>query len=439
MTRALAIAAVACALVVACTLGACSREPAVESTSSVAPASATTTSTNDASASKSSVVHAPDAGVAPVPDTIAEARIELDRRAARIVELEGRVRALQDERLAREREWLEYTQGIAKLSSLAGLSRVAFQPAPDAAATPGDAKDASATPIAKPDAKPVEPSADRSTAAEDDRLARERDVAIARSLRALFVAEEIAGLELLELGRAKDGSTGPVVIRLLDAFGRSTGSLCAERLRLEGSIAAHTLTLVLEDGYERRGGERVPFAAPPELDDAPAPGDATPATIAPRAGVRRVELAHVDPRRWIDAVPELFRAVDREPPPDDGRWDLLGLRLALNGLLGRDGASGTWRIASLGGVQGAVVRDVQLDQLDEDGRIERKLFADRLVVRSETRGVVVELLDGAVLRGDVKLPFLDGRYRIYLPRADVEEWRAAGVPGLSEPPERVRR
>jgi hypothetical protein len=43
------------------------------------------------------------------------------------------------------------------------------------------------------------------------------------------------------------------------------------------------------------------------------------------------------------------------------------------------------------------------------------------------------LADGAPVRGARTAPFLEGRYPIFRPRADVARWRAAGVPGLAHP------
>ncbi|MBK7876458.1 MAG: hypothetical protein IPJ77_12025 [Planctomycetes bacterium] len=387
--------------------------------------------------------HAPDAtahdtaagerfAASPV-ETPDELRAELDRLRARVKGLEAELAHARDERLAREREWLEYTQSIARLGTIAELQSKRFQPAPDA----GGAERAPATgePQEPPPLAPPDP--------ERVRAARERDEQIRTSLRALFVAEQIAGLELLECGRLQDGATGPVVLRMTDDYGRTVGTLAAERLHLEASVAARTVTLVLEDGYERRGGERLPFPLTNDAVEAgeprPEPDAAAPVVPELRSGRRRIELPHVDPRPWIEAVPELFRPADREPLPDDGRWDLAAVRAGLNVLLRADAAGGTWRLVGLAGVQEGVLRDVQLDQLDREGQLEKKLFADRLVLRADEEGVRLELESGAVLRGDAKAPFLDGRYRIFLPSASVADWRAAGLPGLSEPPPRRER
>lgn len=371
---------------------------------------------------------------------------ELDRARARIRELETRVAELESARVEREREWLDYTQDIARLGTLAELERVRFTPAVDPAAAPA-ADEPRTTPSGTPPASAA---------------ALQRDTEIARSLRALLLVEQVAGLELLEAGHLAGGATGPVVFRTLDDRGVPLGALCAQRLRLEASYAARTVVLVLEDGYERRGEARTPFApeasrtgtlshalevlatprdadSAPARDAAPRAGAPTSANDAPAPGVRRIVFTHVDPRPWVEALPELFRDADVHAAPDDGRWDLAGVRFTLNGFLREDAAAGHWKLVTLGGVTEGVLRDVQLDELDAAGRLDRKLFADKLTIVPQTSGIVLELADGAQLRGDVKTPFLEGRHTIFLPRADVEAWRAAGLPGLSEPPRRTRR
>jgi hypothetical protein len=109
------------------------------------------------------------------------------------------------------------------------------------------------------------------------------------------------------------------------------------------------------------------------------------------------------------------------------------VRATLNDLLQLDAALGWYRLRALGGVQDGVLRDVQIERLDVEGRVERRLFADRLCVVEQERGLMLLLEDGAQVRGERKAPFLEGRYPIFLPRADVARWRAAGVPGLAQP------
>jgi hypothetical protein len=63
--------------------------------------------------------------------------------------------------------------------------------------------------------------------------------------------------------------------------------------------------------------------------------------------------------------------------------------------------------------------------------LERKLFADTLRILERPQGVLLLLESGAQLRGDIKTPFLEGRYRIHLPRLESARLRAAGVPVLA--------
>jgi len=343
---------------------------------------------------------------APVDADVASLRAELDSARARIAELEVEIEAATASRLAREEEWMRYTKALAQLHPAATATEATFQPMPGLqAAAPGA----------------PEPGAE-DPAGEAVESAARRDREIATALGTLFTVDQVTGFELLESGTLSEGATGPVVLRALDDRGRPLATLAARRLRLEGSRAARTVTLVLEDGYERRGGEKLAFEGP--------------RTEEGRGGAKRIELPAIDPGPWIEALPELFREEDRAEPADDGLWELGSVRAALNLLLREDVTAGWWRLVALGGVEAGVLRDVQLDGLDQEGRLERKLFADRMQVFAQEKGVRIELTDGAQLRGDAKTPFLDGRYRIFLPRASVEAWTKAGIPGLSEPPAR---
>jgi hypothetical protein len=149
---------------------------------------------------------------------------------------------------------------------------------------------------------------------------------------------------------------------------------------------------------------------------------------AARRGTKRIELPEVDPARWMESVPELFGPSLPAEALDDGSHDRTALRVALNVLLREDASGGWWRLSSLGGVQQDVLREVVLDGFDREGRGERRLFADRLTILEEAKGVQLLLERGAQVRGDEKLPFLDQRYRIFLPQASAEAWAKAGVP-----------
>jgi hypothetical protein len=187
-------------------------------------------------------------------------------------------------------------------------------------------------------------------------------------------------------------------------------------LRLEGSRAGRTLTIVLEAGYERRDGQQIPFTGTP-------PG-------SERGGERRIFLQQADPSPWFQACPELFAAEALAPLVDDGRWHVFLVHRRLNELLESDTALGYYRLAALGGVLDDELRDVEVEQLDPSGRLVKRLFADRLRISLEERGVLLLLQGGIQMQGGRKLDFLGGRFRIFLPSADQGAWKLAGLPGL---------
>jgi hypothetical protein len=312
--------------------------------------------------------------------------------AAEIARLQ---RELLQERTARQRrelEWIQYQRLLATLAPGADVPR--FEAEGEAAA----GQEAASAPTPEPE--PPDP-------------ARVRDEEILVALRTLLRLEHVDGLDLLE-GGALGGEpgaqwTGPVVFRLLDDRGRLAGGLSAARLRLEASRAARTLTLVLEDGFESHGDERTPF------DE------------------RRIGLPFVDPSGWLERVPELFPAEGVDAPEDDGLWALEAVRRELNRLLALDTSTGWYRVRALGGVAGDELLDVQLEAFDADGRLERRFFADRLRVRVEEQGVLLQLCDGAIVRGEQKTAFLNGEHRLVLPNASGELWSAAQIPGVSAP------
>jgi hypothetical protein len=251
------------------------------------------------------------------------------------------------------------------------------------------------------------------------------------TLQGLLEADGVHNYQLLTLGRLEDGHAGPVVVRLVDARGRPSGLMAAERLRLEASRAGYTVTILLEEGYEEHGGVSLPFDG--------ATGVATRGR-KPRGGVRRVTLPGVNPAPWIEALPELFGVEAQGGPPDDGLWDLIAVRQEFNRLLVADPSVGRWRLAGLGGIVAGVLRDVQLVELDGAGRPLRRLFADALSLeKGGDGGLRMELTDGVQMVGDERTPFLEGRFRLILPRAEPKAWEAAGLPGLVPRPTLLAR
>ncbi|HJP01728.1 MAG TPA: hypothetical protein QF764_08185 [Planctomycetota bacterium] len=331
------------------------------------------------------------------------------RRIARLEKQLGEVTA---QGVLREQEHLDFTRLLVAiapdlldeqaLQRLGGAGGAATEPAPGeapAGADPG-------------------PEAAAAAAIETAQAGRERqrEREVAMILGSLLVVERVEGLQLLESGHLGAGWTGPVVFRVIDERGRGVGTLAADRLRLEGSRTGRSLTLVFEAGYERRGGARVPFAGTPEGVE--------------RGGERRITLTRVDPRPWIEALPELFSSAALERLMDDGRWNLVLVQRALNRLLALESSSGFYRLNAFEGIVEGVLREVNIEELDGDGRALRVLTADRLSITGSESTVLLTLEDGVQLRSGRKLPFLEGRYRIFLPRVDLGEWTRAGLPGL---------
>lgn len=326
---------------------------------------------------------------------------ELDRAQERIQKLEAELAEANEERLAREKEWFSYTQAVALLT-------------PEDLTLPADASFAVDQELAR--------QAEAERAAEAARLAeiQERSARMLRRLRSLFLKEGVAGLDLLDTGIVEDGFTGPVILRVLDELRRPIGTMRAERLRLEGSLAGHTLTIVLEEGWEKHGGIRVPF----DLLD----GD--------EVATRRFILPHVDPAPWMRELPELF-SLDAVEAQYETSWNTTRIRREFNQLLREDASGGFYRLRAFGGVLHGEMRDVHLEVLDREGRLGKRLFADRMRIVKLDRGVSLVLESGVQISGTEKSPFLGGRYRIFLPRARVDAWAAAGLPGLVQAPTAV--
>ncbi len=328
-----------------------------------------------------------------------------EQHGEEILRLRAEIAAADDRRIAREREWLRFLRNLDELRIPKLAPEKAFVP---------DLPVEELAPAVESAAEPM----------TVDPTRVEREAAIARALRALVSVEGLTSLDLLEVGHLGEGWIGPVLFRVLDGRGRLAGSLYAERLRLEGSRAARTLTLVFESGYEMRGGERVAFA----------PGNASDGTPL-EGGVRRLQVLDCDPTRWAEPLGELFGRGEPLPIVDDGRWSLVYVKGALNRLLKQDASEGYWRVKSVNGVLDGALREVHLERMNRDGALESRVFADVLRIVRQERGFLLELANGAQLRGEEKTPFLDDRFRIFLPRAVHAEWEAAVLPGLAEPDE----
>lgn len=356
------------------------------------------------SASVVTYVPTQPAQVAGAEGEVARLQAQVEDLRSRLVQAESALQVETERRLAREKEWLEYTSGIAKMESLAqGLPKFAVDPAVQPKPEPSTSETNKTEPD-KIETNAVPPS--------------QADVtAVTRRLRTLLSAEQVSGVDVMELGNVQADHVGPVVLRILDANGRLLSVLAADRLRLECSRAGRSVTLVLEHGYERRNGEKLAFT-----------GGAVDADG--RGGVRTIVIPDCDPRPWLEGLPFLFRPEALEPVPHDGSISVESLRAALNVKLREDQLIGHWRVDGIGGVQRSVLYEVAFSQLDEKGNIVRTLVADKATFAALSKGVEVLLEGGAQVKVDSTVPFLDGRYRLVLPRADAEAWRAARIPLL---------
>lgn len=367
-----------------------------------------------------------------IPGTEADC---IGRLQVLVEELRSDLDRATEQRMAREREWQVYNAALARFRGGPSMQGPVFH---------------AYLPDIPEDATPEAAEARR----EAERIA-ERSREVERSLRTMIAIEGIRGIDLLQGGLLGEGYIGPVIFRQMDAHGHLAGSLYAERLRLQGSRTGRTLTLVLEDGYDSHSGMRVPFEPPPEgtiptganpkvRGDAPGEAALSLSAVEPVGsrgpGVRRIVLHDIDPLPWVEAMPELFGTQSLQDPLDDGRWNREIVRQRLNRLLREDVQGGYYIVRSLGGVLGDELREVHLEQRSRDGVIERRLFADRMRILpaspgAEGGGVQLLLREGSQERAGRKTAFLEGRYRIFLPRADYPRWRREGLPGLGAEPE----
>lgn len=312
----------------------------------------------------------------------------------RIVELENAFQMERARRQERELEWYEFNRTLSALE-LDDLPRFTV----DESELP---EGLSSEEEAEAGTEDTDPQA-RARVAALERRSHELFV----SMRALFLAEQVSSLDLLEGGLLKEGALGPVVFRLLDHRGRLAGTLNAKRLRLEASRAARTLTVVLEEGGETRSGEYEPF----------------------RDGTRRILFHDVTPDPWIERMEELF-AGDVMLPPDDGLWNKTAVREELNRLLALETSLGWFRVRALAGVMGNELREVHVEELERSGAIRRRLFADRMLVKVEKEGVLLELFDGMTMQGENRQAFLNGKHAVFLSKQPLADWRRATLPGV---------
>lgn len=167
----------------------------------------------------------------------------------------------------------------------------------------------------------------------------------------------------------------------------------------------------------------------------------------PASGLR-LELAGINKPAWTEHFPELDQAASlaSNEPPEPGAatpvgdfapvgtgttLDANGVRRALDELISQRGTYSYYRIKSLGSIDGTTLRLVQINWHDNSGRLVKTIEADVLEIRLHSSGSVeLQLRNGAFLDSGVRSPFSSDRFSLYLPRQDLKEWRASGVPYL---------
>ncbi len=163
-----------------------------------------------------------------------------------------------------------------------------------------------------------------------------------------------------------------------------------------------TLVVKLFDGHRVHGGTKVAL---------------------PEDGWR-LEFSELDSRLWLEQFPALANTPESSDPQLAEQ-----IRQELDQLLATPNPGGYFRIPLLEDVAGTSLRFVQVNRYDNGGRLVRTLEADSLEVRLHPGGDV-ELLfrDGAILEGGLTRPFYEDRFRVYLPRQELDLWRRSEVP-----------
>jgi len=197
--------------------------------------------------------------------------------------------------------------------------------------------------------------------------------------------------------------------------GLVAGALRAARVEFDLHRMTHTLVVRFRDGYRTRDGVRRPFA---------------------KEGVR-MEFSGINVDAWLEHFPEL--AANREKvalPGSSPAGGLAGARQALDELLSQRRTYGYYRLGSLGGMKDGRFQLVQINWFDGSGQLLKTWEADSMEILLQPPGSVELLLrKGAILEGGVRHPFYQDRFRLILPRQDLDQWRASGLPLTERTPD----
>ncbi len=323
---------------------------------------------------------------------------------ARAGSLAAELRRVSERSYAREWELLQRQQLLVSNGADGGLAAGLAQ-------ILGDLTEAEA---AEPEAPAVAP--------EPTPLAGalQRGTELRRTFNGLLRTEGVGGLELLEAGvpwaldprrdEAEAFGTGPVVFRRLDRSGGLIGGLAAERLTLEESLSGRTLSLVLHRPEERIRGQVL------ELDQDPL----------------RIDLDAIDSEAFRKLCPELFALKSETRLLRRPFTNRAAMQVRFQALLALSRSGARYELQSVGGRDDEAWLDVRFLARDSQGRADRHLLADRMLLGLRDGLVVLELLDGATLIDGQSVPFMNGRMRIVLADADSDAWIDAGLPGFRQ-------
>lgn len=212
-----------------------------------------------------------------------------------------------------------------------------------------------------------------------------------------------------------------VVLMEWKSDGRLAGLIRADRAEFELHHMTGNLVLRFFDGYRTGSAGRIAL---------------------PAEGLR-LDLADVNAPAWLEHFPELSEIggevaapatagarADEVRQPAAAGASVREIRNALDALISQRGSFHYYKVNALGGVNGTVLQLVQINWHDNAGRLVKTIEADTMVVRLHAKGnsVELELRNGAFLSDEGKSPFSSDLFRLYLPRQDLDAWRASGVP-----------
>ncbi len=345
---------------------------------------------------------APVVHVEPTPVTIQVPEDPALREAASMVQ--EQVAALRSDQLAYRSQLADLTERLldSEQEKIDILKQMAAQPppAPAAAAAP-----------AAPAPQLQVPNAEVSVAADP----------WVGVVNGLLAVDGYSHLRFQEATRVPGAARLEDVV-LLDwkPDGLLAAAIRARRVEFELHRMTGNLVLRFFDGSRAAGGARV--ALPPE-------------------GLR-LDLEEIGVKAWLEHFPELSdmgpepAAAAAAPGPAELRQPAVPgssvrhVKDALDALISQRGSFHYYKLGALGGVDGTVLKLVQINWHDNAGRLVKTIEADVLTVRLHPKGnsVELELRNGAFLSEEGRSPFSSDLFRLYLPRQDLDAWRASGVP-----------